>query len=323
MKLLTLLSLLIVLALPVDSSAQAGAGNAGAAGRVEPGVEMLTRDTLSPADLKRIAQQIDQWKRVEGNGSVTPRVAKTRAEAMLKVLSASCVVADAAYRGKAPNDDAQHIYEAACDDGTGYLLMLRDSTLSGISCMATSRDDSVKCALPANADSLGMAGAVLKRGGVECKVRDLKWLGISAANLDHIEAVCEGGGGYVMRSPQLGSSGKLEVLSCEDAIKQGVACQLTPQAASASKAGADARPTLSWFKEELVRNGVSCQTKRARIVGRESVKRRYLVEFECSDRQDGLVAFVPPADDKVNSFESMNCVSAAERGIRCDFIVKP
>jgi hypothetical protein len=323
MKLLTLLSLLTLLALPVDSSAQAGAGNAGAAGRAEPGVEMLTRDTLSAADLKRIAQQIDQWKRVEGDGGVTPRVAKTRTAAMLKVLGASCVVSDAAYRGKAPGNDAQHIYEAACDDGMGYLLTLHDTTLSGLSCLATSDDSPVKCALPANADNKGMAGAVLKRGGVECRVRDLKWLGISAANLDHIEAVCEGGGGYVMRSPQLGSGGKLEVLSCEDAVKQGVACQLSPQAASASQSSADSRPTLSWFKETLSRNGVSCESKRARIVGRESVKRRYLVEFECADRPDGLVAIVPPAGDTVNSFESMNCVSAAERGIRCDFIVKP
>ena len=68
---------------------------------------------------------------------------------------------------------------------------------------------------------------------------------------------------------------------------------------------------------------MSCQTKRARIVGRESIKRRYLVEFECSDRPEGLVAFVPPAGDTVNPFESMSCTSAAERGIRCELSVKP
>jgi Tfp pilus assembly protein PilW len=40
-----------------------------------------------------------------------------------------------------------------------------------------------------------------------------------------------------MRSPQLGLKGKLEVLSCQDASKQGVACKLSPQAASASQSG--------------------------------------------------------------------------------------
>ena len=92
----------------------------------------------------------------------------------------------------------------------------------------------VKCALPANSDGKVMAGAVLRRNDIECKVRDLKWLGTSAANLDHIEVACEGGGGYVMRSPQPGSSGKLEVLGCQDAIKQGVACELSPNAPSAA-----------------------------------------------------------------------------------------
>ena len=321
MKLFTLLSLLTVLALPVESSAQAGVGNAGPAGRQEPTQEIQTRDTLSTSDLKRIAEQIDQWTRIEGNGSVTPRVAKTRTTAMLSVLNASCVVLDAAYRGKAPDNDDQHIYEAACEDGMGYLLILHGSMLSGMSCLAGGWNESpVKCALPANADSKVMAGAVLNRNGIECKVRDLKSLGTSAANLDHIEAACENSGGYVMRSPQLGTSGKLDVLSCQDAIKQGVACQLSPQAASAPESSADSRPTLSWFKEALNRNGVSCQSKRARIVGRESIKRRYLVEFECEDRPEGLVVFVPPAGDTVNSFESMNCLSAAERGVRCELL---
>jgi hypothetical protein len=321
MKLLHFLSLLAVLALPVESLAQAGPGNEGAAGRREPGVEMLTRDTLSPADLKRIAQQIDQWKRVEGDGSVTPRVAKARTTAMLKVLKTSCVVADAGYRGTAPGNDAQHIYEAACEDGLGYLILLQDATLSGKSCLATGSDEStVKCVLPANADSKVMAGAVLNRNGIECKVRDLKMLGTRAANLDHIEAACENSGGYVMRSPHPGSGGKFDVLGCLDASRQGITCQLSAQPASSPESTANSRPTLAWFNEALTRNGVGCLTKRARIIGRESIKRRYLVEFECSERPEGLVAFVPPAGDTVNSFESMNCLVAAERGIRCELV---
>ena len=110
------------------------------------------------------------------------------------------------------------------------------------------------------------------------------------------------------------------MLGCQDAAKQGVACELSSTARAASPSPADSRPTLSWFKEELSRHGVSCQTKRARIVGRESIKRRYLVEFECADRPEGLVAFVPPAGDTINPFESMDCASAAARGIRCELL---
>jgi hypothetical protein len=317
-----ILSILAVLALPAEGFAQAtGAPNSGAAGRQEPGGDNVSRDTLSQSELKRLNEKIDQWKRVEGKAGVTPRVARARTAAMLEVLQVACEVSNAAYRGTGPEGDKQNIYEAGCTDGMGYLLVLQDSSLIGTSCLMADREGSpVKCALPENSDSKIVAAAVLARNSVSCKVRDLKSLGTSAANLDHIEVACEDGGAYVIRSPHPGVGGKLEVVGCQDAIKQGVPCELSAAARPAPPSHADSRPTLSWFKEELSRHGVSCQTKRARIVGRESIKRRYLVEFECADRPEGLVAFVPPAGDTVNAFESMNCASAAERGIRCELL---
>jgi hypothetical protein len=322
MKPLMILSILTVLGLPVGAFAQAtGAPNSGAAGRREPGGDNVSRDTLSQSDLKRLNEQIDQWKRVEGKGGVTPKAAKSRTAAMLEVLQVSCAVANAAYRGTGPDNAKENIYEAACEDGMGYLLVVQDSSLKGISClMAETEGSPVKCALPGNSDGKAVAAAVLAGNNVSCKVRDFKSLGTSAANLDHVEVACEDGGAYVIRSPHPGAGGKLDVLGCQEAIKQGVPCELSPTARAASPPVADTRPTLSWFKEELSRNGVSCQTKRARIVGRESIKRRYLVEFECADRPEGLVAFVPAAGDTVNPFESMNCAVAAERGIRCELL---
>ena len=322
MKILTLFSVLTVLVLPVESFAQ-GIPNSGAAGREQPGEQVMTRDTMSQADLKRLAEKLDEWKRVDGAG-VPPRVAKVRTAAMLKVLSVPCDVSEAVYRGTAPEAADRHIYEAACKDGLGYLLLLQGSTLRGVICLSAGEEaPPAKCVIPANSDSKVMAGSVLTRKDIPCKVREIKWLGINAANLEHIEVACESGGGYVLRSPLPGSSGKLDVVGCDEATRQGIACKLSPQAASATDSKADSRPSLEWFKEALARNGVSCQTKRARIVGRESIKRRYLVEFECSDRPEGLVAIVPPVGDTVNPFESMNCASAAERGIRCELSVKP
>jgi hypothetical protein len=275
---------------------------------------------MSQSDLKRLAEKMDQWNRVDGAG-VPPRLAKSRTTAMLAVLKVPCSVTDAAYRGTAPNDAEQRVYEAACEEGMGYLLMLKDTLLTGASCLASGREASpLKCALPANSDGKSMAGSVLNRNNIPCTVREVKWLGTSAAKLDHVEVACEGDISHVVRSPQPGQDGKLEVVSCQDAGKQGIACALSPNAPAAPESIADSRPTLSWFKEALGRNGVACETKRARIVGRESIKRRYLVEFECSDRPEGLVAFVPPAGDTVNPFESMNCASAAERGIQCELM---
>jgi hypothetical protein len=132
-----------------------------------------------------------------------------------------------------------------------------------------------------------------------------------------VEVACEESGDYVVRAPRPGHGGTVEVLNCQEVIKAGIRCEFAPSPTSASDTGSDSRPTLSWFKDALLRNGVSCETKRARIVGRESIKRRYLVEFECAGQPQGLVAMVPASGDTVNSFESMNCQTAAGRGIHC------
>jgi len=320
MKSPKLLAFLVLFALPVETYAQAGGGAAVPAPRTEPTEDLRTRNSMSQSEIKRLAEQVEQWKRVEGTG-VSPRVAKSRTAAMLRALNVSCVVSDAAYRGPGPVGDAQNVYEASCDDGMGYLLMLQGSELKGLSCLEAGGGESqVKCALPSNADGKVIARTLLSRNHVDCTVRDMKWLGANAAGLDHVEVACESGAGYVLASPPLGAGGKVEALTCQDAIKNGVACQLTPSASAPTSPAPDSRPTLAWFKEALSRNGINCETKRARIVGREQLKRRYLVEFECADRPDGLVAFVPSVGDAVNSFESMNCAAAANRGVRCEWV---
>ncbi len=319
MKLLTLISFLIALSAPSQSRAQAGgAPNQGAAGR-QAGSEVLTRDTLSQSDLKRLAEQIDQWSRVEGERGMSPREAKARTSAMLSALKVSCVVSEAMYRGTASEDPSLKIYEAACEDGAGYLLLVQLSTLKGVSCLARGHNSSLKCAMPPNADSRALAGRILSRHDIDCAVRDVKWLGTSAADLDHVEVACDSGAGYMIRSPRIGSTGKREVLDCQESIKQGAACERSSTGTTPGRV-VDSRPSLEWFKEALRRNGVNCQTKRARIVGRESIKRRYLVEFECTEHPEGLIAYVPPFGDTVNLFESMNCAIAAQRGIRCEWV---
>jgi hypothetical protein len=180
----------------------------------------------------------------------------------------------------------------------------------------------VKCALPANSDSKALAAAVLRGKAKACSVRDVKWLGVDAGNRDHVEVACEAVAGYVLRYPRPGRRGEIEVLGCEEAGKSGVRCQLSA-AASAPGGETDSRPTLAWFKDALARQGVSCATKRARIIGRESVKRRYVVEFECEGRPEGLITYVPAEGDTVNAFESMNCVTAASRGLQCQFLSEP
>jgi hypothetical protein len=317
------LLLVITLLTPSFEGLAQAPGGAVVPDRGEPTADLRSRNDMSQSEVKRLAEMIDQWNRVEGKSGVSPRLAKSRVKGMLAVLKVSCEVSDAVYRGKGPGEAAPHIYEAACNEGMGYLLTLLGTSLTGASCLVAGHDGSqVKCALPANSDSKAIASAVLRDKSIRCSVRELKWLGADVATLDHVEASCEEGNGYVVRVPRPGDGRSLDVIPCQDAGKLGVRCELTPTPVAPLSSDAGARPTLAWFKDALVRNGVSCETKRARIVGREAIKRRYLVEFECSDQPQGLVVFVPPAGDTVNSLESMNCLAAASRGINCQFLAE-
>lgn len=287
----------------------------------EPSEDLRTRNAMSQSELKRLAEMVDQWNRVEGKSGVSPREARKRTAQMLGVLGVSCQITDAVYRGTGPGESKPHLYEAACEGGMGYLMSLAGESLSGTSCLSVDEELAapVKCALPANVDRNVIATAVLQDKAVACSVRDVKWLGVDAAGLDHVEVACEKETGHVLRYPRPGHRGVLEVVGCEEAGKSGVRCQLTTTA-SAPGGQPGSRPPLTWFKDALTRHGVSCETKRARIVGRESIKRRYVVEFECEGRPEGLIAFVPAEGDASNAFESMNCVVAANRGIHCQFL---
>jgi hypothetical protein len=286
--------------------------------RSEPTEDLRTQNAMSQSELKRLGEMVDQWSRVEGKAGVSPREARKRAGQMLEVLEVSCELTDAAYRGTVPGETPAHLYEAACADGMGYLMRLAGDSLSGTSCLSGDELASqVKCALPANFDTRALVAAVLRGRSVPCEVSDVRWSGVDADNRDHVEVACESEPGKVLRYPRPGRRGELQVLGCEEAGSSGVRCQLT---ASAPGGGADSRPTLSWFKEALARHGVTCESRRARIVGRESIKRRYVVAFECDGLPEGLIAFVPAEGDTVNAFESINCVTAASRGIHCQFV---
>jgi hypothetical protein len=250
------------------------------------------------------------------------------------------------------------LYEVACANGMGYLLTLVGlSNASGISCFAASATQQVapahnpgdtaanraekvdsKCRLPANhanQDLNTMATTVMRNAGTACDAHGVKWLGQSGASptLDYTEVACNDGQGFVLRTPAPGSVAAIDVLSCSDAATHGAQCQMSVPAPAVAAASAPAvaagsgplpegpRPNLQWFKDALGKSGVSCDVKQARVVGRESIKRRYVVEYQCPQQPQGLVAYVPSPGDTNSSFESMDCTSAAERKITCQFVV--
>lgn len=211
---------------------------------------------------------------------------------------------------------------------------------SGISCFeaagaptagsARSGGTDLSCRLPANANVDTMATAVMRGAGTSCAARDVKWLGHSAApDFDYTDVACTDGQEYVLRTPAPGSQGSIGVLTCRAASKLGAGCQLASGGAASGTAesraaahpapGSAARPDLQWFENAFARNGFACTMKNARIVGRESVRRRWVVEFQCAQHPRGVVAYVPSEGDTVNKFERIDCETAATRHLQCKF----
>ena len=313
---------------------------------------------MSQSDVKDLADFLDTTRRLEHKDLVSKALATKRSTTMLDALHVACQLTDAQHVGSGTTAVEGKpvgigLYEVACANGMGYLLTLIGlSSASGISCFAASATQhggsgdpsnvQLTCRLPANQGLNGMATTVMRNAGTGCEAREVKWLGQGGSpKTDYTDVACTDGQEFVLRTPAPGSpasdspssAGTIEVLNCKDAAGRGAQCQLTaagsaaPAPAAASAAGgassvpAEPRPNLQWFKDALSKNGVSCEVKKARIVGRESIKRRYIVEYECPQQQPrGVVAYVPSAGDAVNPFESINCDAAAERKIACQFL---
>lgn len=331
--------------LGVGSGAALAQQGAGAAGGINSAraPEGLTLGYMSQDDVKNLADFADSTRMLEPKDLVSPAVATKRDAAMLKALQVPCQLTDArqvgsgkAVSGGKPVDVG--LYEVACANGMGYLLTLRDySSASGISCLAASaalsggpnspaKEELTKCGLPANQNLATLAASVMRGVGTSCDAENVRWLGASASPdvLDYTDVTCSDRREWVLRTPVPGSAGNIDVLSCQDAATHGAKCQLSPAGIAASTGAttgstSQARPDLKWFEEALSKNGVACEVKQARILGRESIKRRYIVEYQCPQQPGGVVAYVPSEGDTVHTFEWIDCATAAMRKLTCQF----
>jgi hypothetical protein len=303
--------------------------------------EGITMGYMSQGDVKGLADFVDTTRLLERKDLVPKAAAAKRSTAILRALAVPCQVTDAQHvaAGKSMADGKSvdvGLYEVACANGMGYLLTVRESSMAtGISCLAASATQSSevsdqaqvdsKCHLPANTDLNEMATTLMRNAGTQCAASKVKWLGESAEpKLDYTEVACSDDRGFVLRTPAPGAAGNIDFVSCQDAVAHGARCQLTGDAAAAPTAGTaggapavQTRPTLQWFKDALSKNGVNCEVQKARIVGRESIKRRYIVEYQCPQQPRGVVAYVPSEGDTVNSFEWVDCAIAASRKLPC------
>ena len=221
--------------------------------------------------------------------------------------------------GKVP--EVTGIYEVACQEGTGYLLVALgpDKQPLAVSCVAadaafsTDTAQGVKsefyCDLPANKDVKAMATKLMSVADTPCIVSKMHGMGVDeATQTEYSEVACEDGKGYLMKTP-MRLNAHISAISCREAVVSGLKCLLTD-------GGPAPAVTMQMLLDALKRNGVNCEPDQMRYIGRETVGKRYVVEVLSPERPKGLVSFIP-VQDTTKPFETIDCATAAARNIQC------
>jgi hypothetical protein len=153
------------------------------------------------------------------------------APALLQQTGANCTLTDANYLGsskaKGPDgkDVTTQIYEAACQEGLGYMILApENATPNAFDCLALSGNapkegekdtNGLYCRMEANAQPLMGLQPIVNRAGVACTVNQGRWMGAGAEQkFNQYEVGCSEGTAYVVQAPFGGSTHPLNAVDC-------------------------------------------------------------------------------------------------------------
>lgn len=327
---------LIMLCLCVPAGAQTpppgASGQMGGAGPANHLGNVMTQDQFN-----KLTDYADQAKRLTKEDKAKGKTLKdllaedkATVVALVKTLPLSCDVTDAIRTAQGPDTvngktvDTK-TYETSCTNGLGYFLVTAEPEKPyGFSCFAVDatrqadikagRKPTVTCSLPANLDMKKMAATVLANAGVTCAIKDYRYIGQSVANhTEFVEYACEDGKGYITVAALPGASIPVHVETCNQSALRGLPCKLS------DNGPLPVALSLKMFRDALVQQKIACDAtdQTTRLIGQENAKKRYVVEFKCTQQPKGLVAYIPLAGTSQAPFEAIDCKAAGKRGALC------
>ena len=198
------------------------------------------------------------------------------APAAVQKAGLACTVTDAYYLGKSNGPDKPDIYEVACQQGTGYILLAGAGGTKTYDCLTTSTQPSLACRLPANADPKQELKPVIAAAGVTCTPTNARYVG-SNATLTVYEVACQEGPGFILQAPLAGAAGGTTVaVPCIQA-PASMACTLT------SKTQNDA-----YLATLVGKTGRTCAISASRYIGADKTSGAAYYEVGCG-AQPGFV----------------------------------
>ena len=150
------------------------------------------------------------------------------APAVVQKANLTCTVSDAYFIGKSNEGDKASVYEVACQQGPGYVVMAGATGTKVYDCLAVEAQPQLACRLPANADPKQDLKPYIASAGVTCTPANARYLG-SNATIAVYEAACQEGPGYILQAPLPGLTAATVAIPCLQASGT-TACTLTSQA---------------------------------------------------------------------------------------------
>ncbi|MGV8929721.1 MAG: hypothetical protein ACOH1E_08205 [Brevundimonas sp.] len=162
----------------------------------------------------------------------TPEEIKAAAQAVAVAAGISCQVTEATNPGVDADD--QKIYEAACSEGPGYILLAATPPqtfncleLAGTAVTTRRRDPAAdvgqQCVMPVNQNGLAVIGGWARAAGVACTIDEAVAIGKSNAGNLVYEIGCAGADGYWLEQVDTG----WQIKDCLQMASSGGECFFT------------------------------------------------------------------------------------------------
>ena len=244
--------------------------------------------------------------------------------AALQQAGVDCTVSDAYLMGNGSakvggKDVKSSIYEAACQQGLGYVVVATPGAApqtydcltmkeAADKAVATKAKPGPTCALPGNADPKQGLVPLLSKAGVNCgTVTAAHWMGTSPTDkITLYETACSNGNGYVLTQPLAGSAKPLSAVDCIKASMIGLECTLTSkeqiEQGIIKLSDAAGKPT--------------CKPTKARWVVTDPATNNDYYEVGCAD---GTTGYMFQTDNKGGFKSVIECVRATRIAGGCTF----
>ncbi len=243
----------------------------------------------------------------------TPEALKAAAQAVVAAAGGTCQVTEAVQPGT--NAERQKIYEVACSEGPGYILIEASPPqsfdcleLAGTAYTARLRDPAAdvgqQCALPANQNGLAVIGGWARSVGATCTIDEAVAIGKSDADNIVYEVGCAGADGYWLE--RVGTGWDLK--DCLQVASMGGTCRFTT-----------AQEQADGFEPKLAgTDAAACDVTQVRLMGQNANGRFY--EAKCAAEGEGYIARI---NNEGVTQQIYPCATAQRIGGGCRFTPAP